>query len=438
MIFIQILNFKLMKCYVLSLLLVVVSCVQANRDNYSDLATTASGWNAEVIATIDQSYGGWDVEIGDADNDGLNEILITGCPDSKLAVIKKSNKNWDMTILAEDLAQTHPNPGMGLTVKVVDLNNDGKNEIILGTGQEHGGTAWFYLLQTDGKILTKKLALRPDYNTSSFTHNFAIKDLDGDGLNEVISAYCGGGEIIRYDIDRELNQIESRKIHHLSGSGEESMIADVDNDGEQEYLTSNSFRHKAAKVEIYEFDETGELVIPARIILEGFDGRGCFYASLTVGDVDNDGSNELIVGWKEEQKINKGTVLGYKVDSTACKVYTFAHQDETLDLSYFEKMMEIADVDNDGKNELVLSTRGDNVSEFISSDHHGYVFMFKVDDQGAVSRELLVDLNEKYAESSWLAVGDADNDGENEIVLATGKGDRTKPGTSYVVLVEKE
>lgn len=35
-------------------------------------------------------------------------------------------------------------------------------------------------------------------------------------------------------------------------------------------------------------------------------------------------------------------------------------------------------------------------------------------------------------------VENADNDGKNEIILATGKGDRTKPGTSYVVLLRKE
>ncbi|MEN8229416.1 MAG: VCBS repeat-containing protein [Bacteroidota bacterium] len=424
--------------FVLLFPFLLVSCEQTNRDNYPHMANTASGWHAKVIASIDQSYGGWDVEIGDADNDGKNEILITGCPDSKLAIIKKSDEKWYINILAEDLAQTKPDPGMGLVVKVVDLNSDGENEIILGTGQELGGPTWFYLFQTDGKKITKKTSSRPAWNSSSFTHNFAVKDLDGDGIKEVIAAYCGGGEIIRYDMDRELNHIDSRKLHQLSGSGEESMIADVDNDGEQEYLTSNSFRDKEAKVEIYEFDKTGELIIPARIILEGYDGHGCFYASMTVGDVDNDGSNELIVGWKEEQKINKGTVLGYKIDSSAHKVYTFAHQDETLDMAYFEKMMEIADADNDGENELILSTRGDNISEFISSSHLGHLFMFKVDNSGAVSRELLVDFNEKYAGSSWLAVGDADDDGKNEIVLATGKGDRTKPGTSYVILVEKE
>ena len=427
-----------MKNFVFILLFLAISCGPTKTDNYGDLASTADGWHAEVIATVDQSYGGWDVEIGDADNNGLNEILITGCPDSKLAIIKKSRRRWNLNILAEDLAQTRPDPGMGLAVKVVDLNNDGENEIILGTGQERGGTAWFYLLQTDGEQLTGNVPLRPADNTSSFTHNLAVCDLDGDGIKEVISAYCEGGEIIRYDMDQDLNHIDSRKLHQLSGSGEESVIADVDNDGQYEYLTSNSFREKAAKVEIYEFDEAGELILPPRIILEGFDNRGCFYASLTVGDVDNDGLNELIVGWKEDQKINKGTVLGYKVDSIAQAVYTFAHQDETLDLSYFEKMMEIADADNDGRNELVLSTRGDHMSEFITSDHFGYVLMFKVDSHGALKRELLVDLNEKYAESSWLAVGDADNDGKNEIVLATGKGDRTLPGVSYVILVEKE
>ena len=416
----------------------LLSCQQATDDIQSDIATVAKGWQAEVITAIDQSYGGWDVEIGDADNDGQNEIVVTGCPDSKLVLIKKTEDGWKAKILAEDLAQTRPEPGMGLTIKVTDLNNDGKNEMILGTGQEKGGTAWFYLLQTDGRKLTKKRALQPGCNKSSFTHDFALFDLDGDGIKEVISAYCGGGEIIRYDFDQNLDTIKARKIHQLSGSGEESIIADVDNDGRPEYLTSNSFRDKAAKVEIYEFDSAGELILPPRLIMDGFDGHKCFYASLTVGDVDNDGNNELIVGWKEDQKINRGTVLGYKIDSTVHQVYTFAQQDTALDMSYFEKMMAVADADNDGRNELVLSTRGDNMSEFITSDHLGYVIMFKVRDDGEVDRKLLVDLNEKYAESSWLAVGDADNDGKNEIVLATGKGDRTKPGISYVIVVKKD
>ena len=98
---------------------------------------------------------------------------------------------------------------MGLTVKVVDLNGDRQNEIILGTGQETGGTARFYLLESDGQKISKKLVSRPKVNTSSFTHDFGVYDLDGDGLQEVISAYCSGGEIMRYDVDRTLSEIKA-------------------------------------------------------------------------------------------------------------------------------------------------------------------------------------------------------------------------------------
>lgn len=63
--------------------------------------------------------------------------------------------------------------------------------------------------------------------------------------------------------------------------------------------------------------------------------------------------------------------------------------------------------------------------------------LIMMDRMSDMQKSLLVDFCEEKAESSWLAVGDADNDGKNEIVLATGKGDRTKAGTSYVVLIEK-
>jgi hypothetical protein len=312
------------------------------------------------------------------------------------------------------------------------------NEIIVGTGQETGGVAKFYLFQLIGPKINKSLYLEPECNQSSYTHNFAIHNLDQDENLEVISAYCGGGEIIRYDFDSDLTNIQARKLYTVSGSGEESLIADVDNDGQVEYLTSNSFRHDKAQVEIFEFDSQGDLITPPRIIIDGFDDNKCFYASLIVGDVDNDGQNELIIGWKRKQKVNKATILGYRVQDDATPVYTFAYEDEAFDLSYFEKMMVVADADNDGNNELVVSTRGDNLSEKIMSQHYGHVFMFDVDPSAKVYRQLLIDFTEQMAESSWLAVGDADNDEQNEIILATGKGDRTQPGKSYVVLIEMD
>ena len=42
----------------------------------SDVAELAAGWDNRVIGSSTESYVGWDVEIGDADNDGLNEIIL--------------------------------------------------------------------------------------------------------------------------------------------------------------------------------------------------------------------------------------------------------------------------------------------------------------------------------------------------------------------------
>ncbi len=426
--------------FVKRLLLAVSLCI-ASPPLFADplsaaRAEIANGWTAEIVAHVDQSYVGWDVEIGDADNDGQNEILTTGCPGSRLYLFKKQNGAWESRMLAENLARQKP--GMGLAVKIVDLNNDGKNEIVLGTGQEKGGTAFLYIFQTDGQQITKQLSCRPECNKSGYTHNLAIYDLDGDGVMEIISAYCGGGEIIRYDVDAALTRIEARKIHQLSGSGEESLIADVDNDGAVEFLTSNGFRAGRARVEIFEFDATGELQLPPRIVLDGYEGNPCFYASLMVGDVDNCGKNELIVGWKREQKVNKAALLGYRVAHDAKIVYAFERDTDDLDMAYFEKMMAVADANNDKKNELVISTRGDNVSEFITSPHLGHVFQYSVDASGTIQKTLLVNFAEDFAESSWLAVGDADNDGRNDVVLATGKGDRTLAGTSSIVLLHAD
>jgi hypothetical protein len=409
--------------------------IAASAANVSDLVTVAPGWSASIVAEVDQSYAGWDVEIGDADNDGLNEILTTDCPDSRLYLFKHEENGWDARLLAENLAEHKP--GMGLSVRVADLNDDHKNEVVLGTGQEGAGTAFLYIFQTDGHKITHRASSCPECNKSGFTHNLAFRDLDGDGISEIISAYCGGGEIVRYDIDASLSKIDARLIHKLSGSGEESIIADVDNDGAPEFLTSNGFRAGRARVEIYEFDDKGELILPPRVAVDGYDGHSCFYASLIVGDFDNDGANDLIVGWKEEQKDNKATLLQYRVADDAKVVRVLDSRTEDLDMAYFEKMMAVDDADNDGKNELYVSTRGDNVSEFIDSKHLGRVYRYSVEKDGTAQRELLADFNEAFAESSWLAVGDADNDKANEIALATGKGDRTKPGTSYVLTLKR-
>ena len=400
------------------------------------LADLAPGWTGEVIARVNQKFAGWGVEIGDADNDGKNEILTTGAPDSRLDFFKKKSGQWISRTLATRLAgQT---PGLGLVVKVTDLNGDGTNEIVLGTGQEKvtPGGAFFYVFQTDGEKLIKKLVCRAGSDGSGYTHNFGIWDIDGDGVKEVISAYCGSGDIIRYDVNRDLTKIKRRRIFQNSGSGEDSFVADVDNDGKVEYLTADCYRRNLAKVHIFEFDSKGELLLPPSITIEGPGDGKWFDCSLAVGDLDQDGKNELLVMWKSTPEENAGTIVAYRVqEGKATKLWTITKNDKDLDTGYGERLMHIADADNDGRPELVVSTRGESWPA--NGNRLGLVMMFKPAADGSFKKTILADFKTGIADSCWNAVGDADNDGKNEIIVATGTGDRTKPGISYVVLLRK-
>ncbi len=251
----------------------------------------------------------------------------------------------------------------------------------------------------------------------------------------MISAYCGSGEVTRYDISADLKNVEARKIWHSKGSGEDSFIADIDNDGRPEYLTCDCYREGEARMLIFEFDAQGELTTPPRTVLEGYGGTRAFNCSLETGDLDNDGKNDLVVIWKKSMEDKSGTILAYRVtESGAEPVYTLANEDRRLDLGYGEKMMCIADADNDGLNELVVTTRGERRW---GGGGMAHVFLYEVVD-GEVRETLLADFHPLMAESLWPAVGDADNDGENEVIIATGRGHREQAGTSHVLLLESK
>jgi hypothetical protein len=406
-------------------------------EDVSELAQIAPGWDAELIAEVDQSYAGWTVEIGDSDGDGQPEILTGSAPDSRVYRFRKRQGVWQSHIVLEHEAGA--DPGIVLGVRVVDLDGDGEPEIVAGTGEEDSSVARLGLFRSSGRHLTLKRTMEDSDNASSYTHGLATADLDGDGIQEIISSYCGNGEVIRYDVTPGTMELSGRKVLQLSGSGEGAIITDLDGDGRPELILSNGYRDNAARVQIHDLDPvTGDPSPQPRLVIDGYDGHGAFYASIAVGDLDGDGRPELIVGWKGKQDVNRATLLAYHVSGASAEVaYLLADEDPSFDLGYFEKMIAVADVDGDGRNEMIVSTRGDGLSEGIASDHLGYVYLFRISPDGEVQRERLVDFNAEFAESSWLAVGDADGDGKPEIVLATGKGDRTQPGRSWVLALHK-
>ena len=71
-----------------------------------------------------------------------------------------------------------------------------------------------------------------------------------------------------------------------------------------EYITSDGLRSERARVEGFEFDDSGGKIVPMRVVDDGFDGHKCFYSSLVIANVDNGEKNEMVVctEWTISQK----------------------------------------------------------------------------------------------------------------------------------------
>jgi len=129
-----------------------------------------------------------------------------------------------------------------------------------------------------------------------------------------------------------------------------------------------------------------------------------------IGDIDNDGLNEVGVAWGRHFSAFKWNGRGYKLMGRYIVSDNKDKWDTTLDCI-------IGDVDNDGENDVVVTGGySSNIPEVLVLSWDGNEFVEKSEWNPIGSR------NDIYF--PWIA--DVDNDGENELIVG--------PGNSLVVL----
>lgn len=119
--------------------------------------------------------------VGDADNDGKNEVVVVGMiagPEAdtgagQLTMLKGSGNHWTATRLFEDTLMLH-----GVVIGDVDPDHPG-NEIVVG------GFDWnMTLVYKDGQDWKSERIFRAEHKIRTVV----LGDMDGDGQNEVVAA----------------------------------------------------------------------------------------------------------------------------------------------------------------------------------------------------------------------------------------------------------
>jgi hypothetical protein len=182
----------------------------------------------------------------------------------------------------------------GATVQTGDINGDGINEIIIGTGPDTKAPSKVFVLDTEGNLLGQ---FSP-FDRYGYGIEISLSDLDNDGALEIITAktrkFAGTPLVDLKAFKYKDGQFIATglRLRHRGANGIRISSADLNNDGIPEVLVVPA--RGDAPVYVYHIDTTstpwtGELIATH----EGCNGTGG--ANIATGDTDGDGTQEILL-----------------------------------------------------------------------------------------------------------------------------------------------
>ncbi len=230
----------------------------------------------------------------------------------------------------------------GATTATGDINGDGINELIIGTGPGAKVPPLVTVIDIDGKVIGE---FRP-FSGLGYGVEVAAADLDGDGSAEIITAktskFAGTPlvdlKVFKFMDGRFINK--GVRLEHKGANGIRITAADLNNDGIPEVLVIPASGE--APVYIYQID-TSQQEWTASLILQytGCDNSGG--SNLTAGDIDADGIPEIILSCHYDS----GTLVRI-INASGNPIKEFSTGSSLKDF------IAAGDLDNDGIAEIIL------------------------------------------------------------------------------------
>jgi len=257
---------------------------------------------------------------------------------------KDLKKGWP---IREDTVSDKSNP------IIVDLDNNGKQEIIFGAF----GTPKIYVYNYDGTSF-----LNWPVSAGSYSLSPSVGDIGGDGVEEIVASSNDGGIYI-FDISGKI--INNWNVGFPISEITTPSLGDVNNDGQLEIVVSLRDKSSDFVSWIYVWDHNGRLLDGWPVKL-GDESSLHPYLNPSIGDINNDGYLDIIVTSLNFN--NPSKVYAFNYDGLLLNGWpvTVTESDTGFDFS-----PSLGDINNNRYLEVVGNGRNGGQSKIFVWDYNG-------------------------------------------------------------------
>ncbi len=288
---------------------------------------------------------------GDIDGDGDDDFIYVSYLEQPILAINEGGFSF---------TQSKPfplGPEIIRAVYLEDFDGDGDLDFLVAQG-EYGlpAASMIYLNDGAGNFTgaPQVFPVEIQESNSFFVNVDADADLDlihYDYVNQQIKVYTNSG----------LNFTYFSVAQTYNGATEIYDVSDIDGDGDIDVVFRGLDGAAQAGVRLALNDGVGNFLDPA-----GFHYGG-YFDKLAVGDIDNDGDGDIILGQNSYPNVNLVTLVnngGYAFENIGYAAITNAQFADFINL-----------VDIDGDNDLDINFRGENRETVILENTNGTTFL---------------------------------------------------------------